>query len=353
MTDQPHAYERSRMDRRCIHCNGYSGNPLHSAPRIPRSPLADAAVVRDAVARTDVPPGHVNPEWWKADYFHGYRAHLPHPMMNSTGSEGRCDICGRSSTRDHEEPHQRITFWEWLDERAREHNPDLDERPRPVFTDTRPAARLERMKAPAVSSELRGEIENRPEVVRIHDEAEPGGQGFSSSSYFKQAKAAEAMWPHIQSLLEGGNPLNLNITTEPGKVKAHRAIVSTSDGTQGVFAEADELVAAIGQVIGSVQRGTTVSVYAGVEPEPTASDSAPVPRTVYGSHDAKHLIRDAMAKDQTVELRYDGMSMGQARKVVVTPLYDTEDGLVFAAKQEGLGIRNFRYSRVRHARVVA
>lgn len=42
------------------------------------------------------------------DYFDGYRASAPHPMMTSTGSEGRCDICGRSETRDHERPWTRV-----------------------------------------------------------------------------------------------------------------------------------------------------------------------------------------------------------------------------------------------------
>lgn len=43
------------------------------------------------------------------DYFDGYRASAPHPMMTSTGSEGRCDICGRTETRDHERPWARVT----------------------------------------------------------------------------------------------------------------------------------------------------------------------------------------------------------------------------------------------------
>lgn len=42
------------------------------------------------------------------DYFDGYRADAPHPMMTSTGSEGRCDICGRRNTRDHERPWTRL-----------------------------------------------------------------------------------------------------------------------------------------------------------------------------------------------------------------------------------------------------
>ncbi len=38
------------------------------------------------------------------DYFGGYSAEAPHPKMTSTGSEGRCDICGRRNTRDHDPP---------------------------------------------------------------------------------------------------------------------------------------------------------------------------------------------------------------------------------------------------------
>lgn len=62
-------------------------------------------------------------EWWESDYFRGYRGHLPHPMMTSTGSEGRCDICGRSSTRDHEPPYQRITEAEARAEKASSSRP--------------------------------------------------------------------------------------------------------------------------------------------------------------------------------------------------------------------------------------
>jgi hypothetical protein len=41
-------------------------------------------------------------------------------MMTSTGSEGRCDICGRSSTRDHQPPYERLTEAELQAEKDRE-----------------------------------------------------------------------------------------------------------------------------------------------------------------------------------------------------------------------------------------
>lgn len=44
------------------------------------------------------------------DYFQGYRAHKPHPMTSSTGSEGRCDICGGYwDDRRHDKPWVRLT----------------------------------------------------------------------------------------------------------------------------------------------------------------------------------------------------------------------------------------------------
>jgi hypothetical protein len=55
--------------------------------------------------------------YWDGDYFNGYRSHRPHPWMGSTGSEGRCDICGRMQTRDHEPPWQRATEMELEEER--------------------------------------------------------------------------------------------------------------------------------------------------------------------------------------------------------------------------------------------
>lgn len=42
------------------------------------------------------------------DYFDGYRGSAPHPYTSSTGSEGRCDICGRRETRDHAPPWTRV-----------------------------------------------------------------------------------------------------------------------------------------------------------------------------------------------------------------------------------------------------
>lgn len=43
------------------------------------------------------------------DYFDGYRSSAPHPFMTSTGSEGRCDICGaRPASREHDRPWTRV-----------------------------------------------------------------------------------------------------------------------------------------------------------------------------------------------------------------------------------------------------
>lgn len=75
------------------------------------------------------PPEH----WWESDYFHGYRASKPHPMMTSTGSEGRCDICGSSAEYVHREPYERITYQEFLAERLTAYA-DAGELPiRPMF----------------------------------------------------------------------------------------------------------------------------------------------------------------------------------------------------------------------------
>ena len=53
---------------------------------------------------------------WIRDYFDGYSAEAPHPHMASTGSEGRCDLCGRRITRDHDKPWFRThPQWVWHD----------------------------------------------------------------------------------------------------------------------------------------------------------------------------------------------------------------------------------------------
>lgn len=42
---------------------------------------------------------------WVRDYFGGYSAAMPHPFETSTGSEGRCDICGGPGrSREHDKP---------------------------------------------------------------------------------------------------------------------------------------------------------------------------------------------------------------------------------------------------------
>lgn len=40
-------------------------------------------------------------------YFQGFEAHLHHPLMTSTGSEGRCDLCGHWDSDLHRPPYKR------------------------------------------------------------------------------------------------------------------------------------------------------------------------------------------------------------------------------------------------------
>jgi hypothetical protein len=69
-------------------------------------------------------------------------------MMTSTGSEGRCDLCGRSKTRDHDMPWQKITEQEYIEEqRERLPRSDADLSPDAPHTDTSYPARQERLNA--------------------------------------------------------------------------------------------------------------------------------------------------------------------------------------------------------------
>lgn len=71
-----------------------------------------------------------NPQpWWNEDYFRGYRSSLPHPMMTSTGSEGRCDICGSSAGYVHQPPYQRISYEQYLAEKWADRPADRPIRP--------------------------------------------------------------------------------------------------------------------------------------------------------------------------------------------------------------------------------
>lgn len=70
----------------------------------------------EAVCRGLTPPGAAPPLSGSStpladkDYFRGYRGHLPHPFSPSTGSEGRCDLCGFGPVnRMHDKPYQRLT----------------------------------------------------------------------------------------------------------------------------------------------------------------------------------------------------------------------------------------------------
>ena len=257
-------------------------------------------------------------DWWKDDYFQGYRAHLRHPYTCLQGESG-CGICGGHSDRKtHEPPYEK------------QHDPDpptqeeLDAQPRPVFTDTRWESRMGRirdLKQPAVSCPPRGD--SRKVVQRYPD-------------------------TNTQE-----DPMNLNITAERGKQKAHRVYATTEDNLQGFYCESDDLEAAVGQVVSLVAKGNTTLREFVTE---TVIAATPKPLVATTQPAIKATVRRALSEGRYVKIDYDPKSLkddpSYDRKVY--PLYETADldGFVARDPAKGPGPRHFKYARVTQVKVI-
>ena len=285
--------------------------------------------------------------WWRKDWNHGYRAHLPHPYSCAQGSSG-CDVCGGHRDRKiHDEtpehPYQRITEAEYLAEKAEKSG----EGPKPQFTDTSFAARQARMdelKQPAVSTSLRGDSGSGTLAV-----VAPNGD------------AARRAWKQVMFPHHYGTPnptitipqeatMNLNIQTTQGTARKHRATISSADGTQGVFCESDDLSTAIAQATSAVLSGASAATFAGVALQASQDFRG---RAVSDPDSIRELFKHAIEAQEYVKVRYRD-SEGNVSIRTVFPLRVTATGLAVECRNTVSASRGFRrllFSRISTAEI--
>jgi hypothetical protein len=171
-----------------------------------------------------------------ADYFRAYRAHMPHPMMTSTESEGRCDLCGGySDDRRHDKPWFRLsrTAFEREQSGAGRRIP-LEAPEKPSHHDLSYAARQARLDALPKAS--------RPQTtIDIPDKEELTTMRIAFTVEVPDLMAYARLVQHIEA--SDGKVITANMAPTPEEkpsrqARIRRRIAVTADGMRDLFEDA-------------------------------------------------------------------------------------------------------------------